>query len=335
MRPDLLTLAADFVRRGEPFALATVVRRQSASSSQQGDGALITADGAFHGWLGGSCTQPTVVAEARHAIADGRPRLISLSPNPGAEKRPGVLVFPMTCHSGGTVEIYLEPVLPPSRLLVFGVSPVARALARQAGAMGFAVDAADPEADRTAFPEAETLWTDLGAIGRAAGARTFAVVATMGERDEEALAAALAAEPAYLGVVASGKRFAQMRDTLLARGVTEQALARVKNPAGLDIGAQTPEEIAVSILAEIVRVRRSAAAAQEAAPRSAGLPVAAAREETDPVCGMKVAVAGARHTAEALGRTWFFCCWGCRERFLAAPERYAPNAGNAGIGGVA
>src|SRR5262249_56843446 len=126
-----------------------------ASSSQQGDGAIVTADGAFHGWLGGSCTQPTVVAEALKAIADGRPRLISLTPNPVSERRPGVLVFPMTCHSGGTVDIYLEPVLPRTRFLVFGISPVARSLARLAGAMGFAVDAVDPDADRSVFPEAD------------------------------------------------------------------------------------------------------------------------------------------------------------------------------------
>ncbi|HTY43183.1 MAG TPA: XdhC family protein [Thermoanaerobaculia bacterium] len=334
MRPDLLTLCGDLVRREEPFVLATVVRRLAASSAQQGDGAIVTTAGEFHGWLGGSCTQPTVVAEALKALADGRPRLIALSPNPGAEGRPGVLVFPMTCHSGGTVEIYLEPVLPRARVLVFGVSPVARALARQARAMDFAVDAADPEADRAAFPEAERLFPGAIAADAGSATRTFAVVATMGERDEEALAAALALDPAYLGVVASGKRFARVRDALLARGAAADRLARVKNPAGLDIGARTPEEIAVSILAEIVQWRRAAEAASPGAGARGpvALPVAAAAEHVDPVCGMKVAEAGARHTAEAAGRTWYFCCGGCRERFLAAPERYAVQAG---IGGMA
>jgi xanthine dehydrogenase accessory factor len=332
MRPDLLILCAELVRREEPFVLATVVRRQAASSAQQGDGAIVTADGTFHGWLGGSCTQPTVVAQALRAIADGRPRLISLSPDPGSERRPGVLVFPMTCHSGGTVEIYLEPVLPPSRLLVFGVSPVARALARQAAAMGLAVDAVDPEADRAAFPDAERVLTDAADLPGAAGPRTFTVVATMGERDEEALAAALATGPAYLGVVASGKRFAQVRDAMLARGVSAEALGRVKSPAGLDIGARTPEEIAVSILAEIVRLRRAEEASVPAAAGAGSLPVAFAAEAIDPVCGMKVAVAGARHVVEAGGRKWYFCCGGCRERFVAAPERYALQTG---IGGMA
>jgi len=333
MRADLLILCADLVRREEPFALATVVRRAPASSSQQGDGAIVTADGTFHGWLGGSCTQPTVVAEALRAIADGRPRLIALSPDPKKESRPGVLVFPMTCHSGGTVEIYLEPVLPAERLLVFGVSPVARAIARQGKAMGFAVDAADPEADRRAFPDADRVLTDLGAIAPGGSAKTWAVVATMGERDEEALAAALRAAPAYLGVVASAKRYAQIRDELVARGTPADALAAVRSPAGLDIGARTPEEIAVSILAEIVQRRRGAAEApMAAAGRPMTLPVAAALEETDPVCGMKVAVASAKHTAEVAGKKWYFCCGGCREKFVASPERYPVRAG---IGGMA
>lgn len=331
MRADLLILSAELARREEPFVLATVVRRQAASSAQQGDGAIVTADGTFHGWLGGSCTQPTVVAQALRALSDGRPRLISLSPDPRTESRSGVLVFPMTCHSGGTVEIYLEPVLPAERLLVFGISPVARAIARQGKAMGFAVDAADPEANRAAFPEADRLLTDLRALAPGA-AKTYAVVATMGERDEEALGAALRVEPAYLGVVASGKRFAQVREALISRGTPAAALERVKNPAGLDIGARTPEEIGVSILAEIVRVRR--AADSEAAPSGKGmaLPVAAVREEIDPVCGMKVAVAGAKHSANVGGKTWYFCCGGCREKFAASPERYPVRTG---IGGMA
>ena len=321
MRPELLNLASDLVRRGEPFALATVVRRQAASSSQPGDGALITAAGEFHGWLGGSCTQPTVVREALHAIADGLPRLIALSPDPRKDTRPGVVVFPMTCHSGGSVDIYLEPVLPPARFLIFGMSPVARSLAKIARAAGFAVDAADPEADRAAFPDADRLWAELPLPERKRGGRPFAVVATMGERDEESVLAAIAMDPAYCGVVASGKRFAQIRDTLLARGTSAEALARVKSPAGLDIGARSPEEIAVSILAEVVAVRRKAA--DEAAPA----PLRDATVATDPVCGMTVEVAGARHRADVGGAAYYFCCGGCREKFLAAPERFAPAAG--------
>src|SRR5215470_2007690 len=135
MRAELLALAGDLAKKGEPFVLAMVVRREAYSSAQQGDMAIITADGGYHGWLGGNCTQPTVRREARRALADGKPRLVSLTPDPAGESRPGISALPMTCHSGGTVDIYLEPILPAPRLLLFGTSPVVRALAQLGKAM--------------------------------------------------------------------------------------------------------------------------------------------------------------------------------------------------------
>ena len=292
---QLLQRAADLARHDEPFVLAVVVSRRPASSAQPGNMALITAAGAFEGWLGGSCTQPTVVREAQRALADGQPRLVVLTPDPEAERRPGVDVFPMTCHSGGSVEIYLQPVLPAPRLVVFGDSPIARALAALGGAMGYSVGAGDAQLSSP----------------------PYAVVAAMGEGDEEAIRAALALHPAYLGVVASPKRFGQMRETLLAQGVSAEALDAIRCPAGLKIGARAPEEIALSILAEIVELRRSAK------PAEVEEPAAAPATALDPICGMTVDIATARHTAEHAGRTWYFCCGGCRTRFLAEPERYA------------
>jgi xanthine dehydrogenase accessory factor len=221
----------------------------------------------------------------------------------------------MTCDSGGTVEIYVEPVLPAARLLLFGGSPAVRVLARIAHAMGYRVDVVDPDADQAAFPDAKVL-RSLAADALPRGAHVL--VATMGDRDIEAIEAALSRSPAYLGVIASSKRFTQLRDALLARGVSRAALERIVAPAGLDIGARTPEEIAVSIMAQIVERRRRAAAK---APEISE-PAEAALEAIDPVCGMSVTIAGARHTAEALGVTYTFCCSGCRTKFLAEPSRY-------------
>src|SRR5581483_3074630 len=146
----------------------------------------------------------------------------------------------------------------------------------------------------------------------------YVVVATMGDRDLEILDAVVAAAPAYVGVVASRKRFEPLRDALLAQGVSREALDPIAAPAGLDIGARTPEEIALSIMAQIVERRRAGAMA----PREEARPQPAA-EARDPICGMSVTVAGARHTAEAGGATWYFCCAGCRAKFLADPQRYA------------
>ena len=314
MRRELLELAADLARRGEPFALATVVGRKPPMSAQVGDVALITGRGSFHGWVGGSCTRPTVESEAQKALADGKPRRIALHPDPGAVPGDGTLVFPMTCHSGGAVEIHIQPVLPAPRLLVYGVSPTARALARLAGAMGYSVSAIDPHADASAFPGADAVVTEPASLRvEKSPAPVFAVVSTQGQWDEDAIVAALAQEPDYLGVVASAKRFGEMR-RLLAGKVPEAALARIKNPAGLDLGAQLPEEIAVSILAEIVKTRpRTSRPAAQATPGA---------EAKDPVCGMTVRTAGAAHRAQHAGQDYFFCCAGCRERFLASPERY-------------
>ncbi|HEY2289204.1 MAG TPA: XdhC family protein [Thermoanaerobaculia bacterium] len=326
MRSDLLQMAAELAQREEPFVLAVVVRRQPASSSQAGDMALITASGAFHGFLGGSCTQPTVVREAKRVLAEGKPRLVALAPDPETARRPGVTVFPMTCNSGGSVDIYLQPVLPAPRLVVFGVSPTARALAKLGKAMGYSVIAVDPAAEPELFPDVDQIVTDLGRAPRlyaASKGPRFAVVATLGERDEEAIRDALALSPDYLGVVASRRRFAQIRETLLDRGVTAAALDSIHNPAGLNIGASTPEEIALSILAEIVERRREEAAGEEA--RTAEAEATA----IDPICGMTVVIAGARHVAEHAGRSWYFCCGGCRERFLADPERYISQEGAA------
>ncbi|BDG02925.1 XdhC family protein [Anaeromyxobacter oryzae] len=327
MRAELLQLAAELSARGEPFVFAIVVRREPASSAQPGNMAVVTKEGVVHGWLAGSCVQPTVEREARQVLAEGRPRLISLSPEPARDRRPGVVVHPMTCHSGGTVDIYLEPVRPAPRLLVFGAAPTAQALCALGKAMGYAIDVVDPDARRDVFPAADRVLPELPpgdppTAPRTRAADVYAAVVTMGQRDDEALLAALSLEPAYLGVVASRRRYAELRD-LVAGRTPPDGLARVRNPAGLDLGARLPEEIALSVLAEIVQLRRAAERQPVIAP-----PTPAAEETAlDPICGMTVVVARARHTAEHAGRTWYFCNARCRERFLATPERWTSTAG--------
>ena len=282
MRPELLPLAASLSEKGERFALVTVVRREPPSSARVGDTALVTESGEYHGWAGGGCTRETVVREAQRAMADGEPRLLCLTPETNPATRSGMIALQMTCDSGGTVEIYVEPVLPVPRLVLFGATPMVEALARIGAAMGYRVE--------------------RGADASLKGAHVL--VGTMGDEDLEVLQKVLRAEPAYVGVIASRKRFDQVRETLVACGVPRAAVERVAAPAGLDIGARTPEEIAVSIMAQIVQEKRRK-------------PVEKAPEEAvDPICGMTVAVAGARHRAELEGKTYYFCCAGCRTRFL-------------------
>jgi xanthine dehydrogenase accessory factor len=319
MRPELLELAARFASRGERFALVTVVRRQAPSSARVGDTALVTASGEVHGWVGGGCTRSTLLRESLRAMADNAPRLLSLSTDPRAEQRPGVVALPMTCQSGGTVDLYVEPVLPESRVVVFGATPAARTLVRIAHAMGYRAEVVDADAQASDIPEATRVMSEIAAD--ATTHDTYTLVATMDERDLEAIEAALKLKPVYLGVIASHKRFAELSDALAARGVSRTAIDAIAAPAGLDIGARTPEEIALSIMAQIVERRRKSASASA---RADVAQTAEPREAIDPVCGMMVSIAGARYVAEAEGRKFYFCCGGCRSKFLADPARYPP-----------
>lgn len=305
-----LAEAQTLTAAGQPFALATVVRRLAPASAQPGAKALILPDGSMRGWAGGSCAQPIVVAEARQALHAGKPRLIRLGKMPGATQQEDVAEYPMTCHSGGALEILIEPILPAARLAIVGETPVASTLAALAAVLGYDVAHLTHAAD-------------LAAALHEAGHPPFVVVASMGVDDEEALAAALHAKAPYVALVASPKRAAAVRETLAAMGVSAAAMERLKAPAGLDIGAETQEEIALSIMAEIA-MTRSAGSVGISVPLETAQPVADGQQEAiDPICGMTVAIAGARHTSEHDGTFWYFCCAGCKRRFDADPAHYA------------
>jgi len=312
---ELFDLAASLSRAGTSFVIATVVRRDGLSSAHQGDMAIIDERGGFHGWVGGGCTRPTVEREAALALASKQPRLIMLSPEPERDPRPGIHALPMTCSSGGTVEIYLDPMIASPRLALFGRSPIIAALASLAHEIGYLVDVADPDAHADELRGADRVFTSVAAP-ELDGA-SFVVVGTMGDLDEEAVIRALALRPKYLGVIASRRRYALLRDALVARGVDVAALASIENPAGLDLGARDPGEVAVSILAQIVARRNATEAAIVEAT-----PVATPATAIDPVCKMTVTIGTAKHVGEWNGSMWYFCCGGCKTKFLAEPTKF-------------
>jgi xanthine dehydrogenase accessory factor len=273
LESDLFVRAAQLKAAGTPFVLATVVRAVAPTSAHPGDKAILTRDGGVHGWVGGSCAEPIVRDEAEGALADGRPRLVRITPDTDQVlEKVGLSVHRMTCFSGGELDIYLEPHLPAPALLVFGTSPVGRALAELGRAMKFQVTVVDLG---TAAPE--------GAVRRLAevppvdAASTAVVVASHGVFDEEALEHAVGLRPAYLALVASRRRREQVLGALAARGLDRAVLARVHAPAGLDLGARTPEEVALTILAELVAERRGKVVSRlvdaAAAPELPALPV--------------------------------------------------------------
>ena len=295
-----------------------VVRYEAPISGKPGNKAIIFADGKIWGWIGGGCAQPVVVKEALKALRDGQPRLIRISPSSPPEQ--GIVDYTMTCHSGGTLDIYIEPVLPKPHILILGRSPVAVALARLSKAINYAVSIAAPQAERERFPDCDHVQADLDLSQIKITPQTFVVVSTQGQHDEEALENALGSEASYVAFVASKVKAAKILDYLKERGLSSTRLGQLKAPAGLDIHASSPEEIAVSILAEIIQENRSGTAKQKREVERA----VARQEAKDPICGMMVDVGEARHKSEFRGNAFYFCCAGCKQKFDKQPEQYVP-----------
>lgn len=271
----LLGLMARLRREACPFALATVVRTVAATSAKAGAKAVVTGDGEIHGWVGGGCVRGAVKRAALEALKSGSARLISVLPQeeldaggiaPG-ETRESVQFHRSACPSGGSLDIFVEPMLPRPVLLVCGASPVARAVAELAGRSGFAVTVAAPAEDLGGFGEVERRIEGFDLPPQDGGER-FIVVATQGKRDAEALRAALGTGTRYVAFVGSRRKAATLTARLREEGLTETQLARLRAPAGLDIGAITPEEIALSIVAEVVELRRRGSRGRAGAAKS-------------------------------------------------------------------
>jgi xanthine dehydrogenase accessory factor len=278
--------------REEPFVLATVVAYKSPQSARPGSKAIIKADGSMIGWIGGGCVQPIVLREAKQALQTGRPKLLTISPDEPRDDWKGVQSFQMTCEGGGSLEIYLEPFLTKPQLIVLGSSPVAETVAQLGALLDFKVVAAA---------------TDFSSIKDQINESSYVVVATMGNGDEEGLLAVIGTRPKYLGLVASKKKSEALFEYVRTTGATDEDIAVITCPAGIEIGGETLPEIALSIAAEITRVRRASSEQQEPQPET--------ETAIDPICGMTVDVANAKYSSVSNGQTFYFCCLRCKETF--------------------
>lgn len=302
---DVIVAAGRLAGEGRPYALATVVDVRRPASTRRGDRALVTLEGSLVGWVGGACSEPIVVRESLRALADGLPRLVHIGPRAelgDLERATAAVLAESHCASEGVVEVLVEPHLPKPLLAIVGDSPAARTLAELAASIGWRV-----AAELTPTQDA-------------------VVVATMGRMDEDMLATALATGARYVGLVASSRRAGAVLGALRSRGLDEEQLARVRSPAGLDLGPGSQEEIAVAILAELVQLQ--AAGGGGGAPPAPGLPAAAdqatttgrpvatsAAAATDPVCGMSVPIGPGARTSRRDGETYYFCSPGCQQAF--------------------
>jgi xanthine dehydrogenase accessory factor len=268
---DLLSAATRLQQQDQPYALVSVLRVMSPASAKAGDKAIVTADGIVHGWIGGGCAQPAVQRTVRQALADGVARMIRIAPAEQGHIREldDVLEFGMACHSGGTLELFVDPMLPRARLTVVGDSPLAAALTGLAPRVGLPVTVVAQGADATRFADAERVLNSDDAVDVAPG--SFVVVATQGRRDLQGLRAALVIGARQIFFVASARKAQVLKAQLIESGSDAAAVHAIVAPAGQAIGAQTPEEIALSVLAAVVAARRGAVAAT--APVAAAKPV--------------------------------------------------------------
>ena len=336
---DLLQLEQRLIDAGAPFAVVTVIRAAPPTSTHVGAQALVEASGALHGWVGGGCSQAIVVEAARQSIRTGQPRRVRISNEP-APAEAEVEAHAMPCASNGALELFIQPTVPAPLVAVLGTTPAAREACVLARRVGFRASmAADvARAGQPGF--------DAAALDRAG--TSFVLVATQGERDEDALEAALRSAAAAVLLIASHRKAEQLRAAMRLRGIDEGRLAALHAPAGPAIHAHTPQEIALGAVAGLVTLRHemeeAAARVPAAAPQAAivteavpPLPpceaLGALAQEAgcyvNPVCGMSVEIAKAKHVVEYGGRKVYFCCDCCKTEFERAPERYLAAAQDA------
>ena len=302
----VMARAVELVEAGESFTMATVVWRQAPSSGQHGSRAIVTAQGELFGWIGGACAEPVLLREARRVLEEGNASLVWLGQPEDLEKMhvpEGVITVPISCQSDGALQIFIEPVMAAPHVVIVGRSPMAVTLldlVRDLGWRGDLIDAAE-------FGPAQV------------SASSAVIIATQGHGDEDVLALALETEAAFIGLVASAKRGRVVRDFLAEHGGDLDKLARVQVPIGIDLGHTGHREIAVSILADLVRRRASG----ELKPSSvAGLDIVEPTTAIDLVCGMTVDAVAKNRPFEYRNVTYYFCAPGCRKAFEKDPDSF-------------
>ena len=340
----VLDKVASLKAEGKTFALVTVVRAVSPTSAKPGAKAIVESDGVIQGWVGGGCAQPAVIKTAKKVIQQGQAQLIRISPTKDGYVEEGIKDFGMTCHSGGTLDIFIDPIITRPVLLLIGASPAAQTLASLAQRVGFSVTVAFPGADSEMFPDADNIIDGFDVVNVNP---SFIIVATQGKRDEQGLEAAISIDNVYTGFIASQTKAEKLKNYMKESGSDAQRVDAIISPVGLEIDAVTPDEIALSVLAGLVKARRQTVIVEETDDETASCcggskkvedkPTSktvsnesccsgSGKEEItaiDPICGMTVEIKGAEFHSQHLGKDYYFCCGGCQHRFDNEPEKYS------------
>jgi len=308
-------------KQNDLFVTATVVRREIPSSGKSGDKAIIDKYGEITGWIGGGCVKGIVLKEAADAMKTGKARLVKVGEHSSTEQD-GVTNYKMTCMSEGTVEIFLEPVLPPPHLVVIGKTLIAKALVKLAKVSGYRVTAVAPEAKPTTFEKVDELITQINLKQVKISSASSIVICTQGENDEEAIEQVLAQPCFYKAFVASPKKKTAIFENLIGQGFDKEKINAIHSPAGININAKKPEEVAISILAEIIQSQNNLNATGFTKFESTGGDTSRPKFYINPVCGVPVDMNSPKHVVEYKNEKVYFCCDGCKVKFDADPEKY-------------
>ena len=319
MYNDLIYQISKYMEQGEEFAVAQVIWREAPSSGKPGDKAIILKDGTMIGWIGGGCVKGIAIKEAYEAIRENKSRLVRINPDEvNGEEDSNHKTYRMTCHSGGTMELFVEPITPNPQLIIVGKSNIARALSKLAIAANLRVNVLSNDVHQEMFPGVNNIHDRVDFSKINIDQNTFIVVATQGEDDEESIRKALETSCNYVGFISSLRKSVKIKEYLEQTELSTNRINELKTPVGMDINAKLPEEIAISILAEIVELFRD--------------PNRKVDNESDtvinddtyinPVCGVSVSKKDAKHVLEYGAHTVYFCCDGCKVSFKTDPEKY-------------
>ena len=318
MYNDLIDQISKYMGQGEEFAVAHVIWREAPSSGKPGDKAIILKDGTIIGWIGGGCVKGIAVKEAREAIRENRSRLVRIDPDEGNSEDSSHKTYRMTCHSGGTMELFIEPITPNPQLIIVGKSNIARALSKLAIATNLRVHVLSNDVHKGMFPGVNNIHDRVDFSKINIDKNTFIVVSTQGEDDEESIRKALETSCNYVGFISSLRKSVKIKEYLLQTELSANRINELKTPVGMDINAKLPEEIAISILAEIVQLFRDPNRILDQESDTA------INDDTyiNPVCRVAVSKKDAKHVLEYGTHTVYFCCDGCKVSFDTEPEKY-------------
>jgi xanthine dehydrogenase accessory factor len=310
-------------KKNEPYAIAIVVRTEGLSSSKAGGKAVINKYGEMLGWVGGGCVNGIIIKEAEDAMKTTKSRLVRIGKTIIPSKNESVMEYKMTCQSEGTVEVFIEPVTPQPHLVVIGKSEIARSLVNLAGEAGYRITGVAQDANLTTFSKVDELITQIKLSNVITTPSTFIVIATQGEQDEKALEEALKKERFYLGYVASRKKMAFISNYLVDAGFDKSAVDAIKSPAGIDINAKSADEVAISILAEMIQLKNSSLLHSfEKFDESKSATATAPKYYINPVCGVPIDMNNPKYVIDYKGEKVYFCCDGCKVKFESNPEKY-------------